>query len=216
MKPGAWMRLAMRKAASALVCATLFFAGCSASYPTTPTDAVPLGLQVHAAQPLGDASVRSVYTFFAYVLRSDGAWEDVTDRTSWSSPDPVVFRSLGSGRYLAESPGRAGARAQYAGLGAFVDVVVIDPVRQPLPRLSLGAAAPQTIGVTAQATAALLSATGGARDVTNEATWVSSDPFVATVDRGRVTAIGPGTARITVTHSGLIAAYLLSVAPAAR
>lgn len=44
-------------------------------------------------------------------------------------------------------------------------------------------------------------ADGGVQDVTDEATYTTSDPAVATVDAtGLVTAVGPGTATITATY----------------
>jgi len=198
-----------------VVCAALLITGCEASYPTTPTSAVPLAMQLHVPQPLGDASLRSSYGFTAYVIRSDGAWEEVTNQAAWSSPNPTVFRSGGSGRFVADALGTAGVIAQYQGFTMFIDIVVIDPSRLPVPRLTIGATAPR-IGTTAQSRVTLVPVTGAATDVTGEAVWTSSDPSVATVEQGRVTARSPGTTRITVTHLGLTAAYLFSVRPPER
>jgi hypothetical protein len=193
----------------------LLLAACEASYPTTPTAPVPLALQLHFAQPLGDASIRGGYSFKAYVIRSDGAWEEVTNQVAWSSPNPAVFRSAGSGQFIADNLGASGVIAQYQGLFASVAIVVVDPARLPTPRLSVTAVAPQT-GATLQSVSALVPITGSSRDVTGEATWTSSDPLVATVATGRVTARGPGTTRITVTHQGMTASYVFSVRPPAR
>jgi hypothetical protein len=173
-------------------------------------------LQLHFASPLGDASLRSVYSFLAYVVRSDGAWQEVTNQATWSSPDPIVFRSLGSGRFAADSVGLSGVRVQYQGLGAFADIVVIDPARQAVPRLSLSPAQTLTVGTSGQATAFLLSSSGGSRDVTPDAAWDSSDPAVASVDRGRITVKAPGTTRIMVAYDGLVSSYTFSVRPPAR
>jgi len=198
------------------LCALVLIAGCSASYPTTPSPAVPLALQLHFAQTLGEASVRASYSFLAYVLRSDGAWHNATFDATWSSPDPSVFRSLGGGRFIAESPGTAGIRVEFQGLDAFVGIVVIDPARQPVPRLAVRSVPPRTVGATTQTTAALLRSADISSDVTAQATWASSDPSAATVDGGRVTALRPGTVRITATYEGLSAYYVFSVPPPER
>ena len=196
-----------------LVCAAVIGWGCSASYPTSPSSPVPVGLQIQLAQPMGDVPVGSLYTFSAFVLRSDGAWEDVTGRTTWSSPDPLVLQTFGQGRFFTESLGSSGVKAQYQGLADFVDVVVNDPLGRPLPRLNLTMAAPGVVGASAQAIAAFVSAGGGSIDVTAAAAWASSAPSAAVVDRGRVTAMGIGTTRITASYAGVSYYYVFSVRP---
>jgi len=196
-----------------LVCAAAIGSGCSASYPTSPTSPVAVGLQLQLVQPMGEVPVGSLGAFSAFAIRSDGAWEDVTSKTTWSSPDPLVFRSLGQGRFFADSLGRSGVRAQYEGLAEFVDIVVIDPARRPTPRLNLTMAAPNAVGASAQATAVFLPAVGGSIDVTAATAWASSDPRVAVVDRGRLTAMGVGTTRITASYADVTSYYLFSIRP---
>ena len=195
------------------MCAAVIGSGCSASYPTSPSTPVPVGLQLQLVQPMGDAPVGSLYAFSAFVIRSDGAWEDVTSKTTWSSPDPLVLQSFGQGRFFTESVGSSGVKAQYQGLADFVDVVVINPGGQPLPRLNLTMAAPGAVGASAQAKAVLLPAAGGSIDVTAAAAWASSAPSVAVVDRGRLTAMGIGTTRITASYADVTSYYLFSVRP---
>jgi hypothetical protein len=205
-----------RNRLAALLCAAILIVACDASYPTTPSPAVPVALQLHFGQTLGEASVRASYSFVAYVLRSDGAWHNATTDATWSSPDPSVFRSLGTGGFVAERPGTAGVRVELQGLEAFVAIVVIDPARQPLPRLAVRGVPPRTVGATAQTTAALLQSPALSSDVTAQAAWASSDPSVATVDGGRVTALRPGTVRITAMYDGLSAYYVFSISPPDR
>jgi hypothetical protein len=214
-------RIQARDRSTALLCATLLVAGCTASYPTAPSEPVPVLLRVHIERPtdreiLANGSPRS---FFAYVLRSDGAWEDVTAKTAWSSPAPSVFTLIpvGSGQFAGRESGTSGVRAEYAGLAAFLEIVIDRSSLFSFPQLAiLTAAGPQTAGATEQATASVISRTASPRDVTGAATWVSSDPSVATVDGGRVTAVAPGTTRITVTFEGFTDWYLFSVQPPRR
>lgn len=196
-----------------MLVAAVIASGCNASYPTSPSSPVPVGLQLQVVQPMGEAQFGSLYAFSAFTIRSDGAWEDVTNKTIWSSPDSLVFRSISQGLFIASSLGNSGVRAQYEGLAQFIDVVVVDPARRPLPRLNLTMAAPSAVGGSAQATAVLLPAAGGSIDVTAAATWASSDPRVAVVDRGRLTAMGVGTTRITASYTDVTSYYLFSIRP---
>ena len=205
-----------RNRLAVVLCAAILIVACDASYPTTPSPAVPVALQLHFGQPLGEASVFTSYSFVAYVLRSDGAWHNATIDATWSSPDPSVFRSLGTGVFRAERPGTAGVRVELQGLEAFVAIVVIEPARQPFPRLAARGVPPRTVGATTQTTAALLQSAAVSSDVTAQAAWTSSDPSVATVEGGRVTARRPGTVRISAMYDGLWGYYVFSIPPPER
>lgn len=56
---------------------------------------------------------------------------------------------------------------------------------------------------TQQCTATLTYNDDSTEDVTNTASWSSSDTGVATVSNGLVTSVGEGTAVVTAEHSGL-------------
>ena len=203
---------------AAVACTAVLIAACDASYPTQPSAPVPVNLQLQFANAVGIVTSvpRTFFSMRTYVIRSDGAWEDVTGRTKWSSSDPFVLAPFGAGSFNGERPGTAGVRAEYEGLHAFIEIVVVDPAQLTLPRLFLTPAAPQTPGLSLTAKVELVPATGSSRDVTAEAAWVSSDPSVATVDRGRVTATDIGTTRITVNYQGFTASYVFSVPPPAK
>lgn len=73
-----------------------------------------------------------------------------------------------------------------------------------------------TLVVTAtdQITTLAVQQDGGVQDVTDEATYTTSDPAVATVDaNGLVTAVGPGTATITVSYQGFTDTVTVTVNP---
>jgi hypothetical protein len=57
-------------------------------------------------------------------------------------------------------------------------------------------------GTTFQLAAAAVLTGGGAQDVTTTATWTTSDPTVATVSAGLISAVGPGNVSITATYQG--------------
>ena len=120
-------------------------ASCKASYPIAPTDPSPVAFWVHYWTPVGLASVGGVYAFSAFILASDGAYEDVTARATWLESDSRVLRRAGSGlfpsavAYSAVAPGDVEVAAQYEGLTSAISMSVIRPERQPFPNLTMTA-----------------------------------------------------------------------------
>jgi hypothetical protein len=55
-------------------------------------------------------------------------------------------------------------------------------------------------GVTVQLRVSAVFEDGSRTDVTNDAAWTVNDPRIATVSRGLVTAVGPGTVTVTATY----------------
>ena len=191
---------------------------CRPSYPTTPGDLGPVALEVHYT------SATSFLTpggrlFRAYVLKADGAYEDVTSKTSWSSSDTSVLRpSAVAGNMVAVAPGIVELRAQYAGLTNSIWLTVIASQSPPYayPYLDISSGDPRVVANTSRAVARLNLASRVSQDVTAFVTWESSNNRVVTVERGLVSAIGPGTAQITASYDGLTAWYGLSVEPPSR
>jgi|SRR6267142_3233849 len=189
------------------------FAACDASYPTQPTSASVLALQVHYRSAMGPALVGSGFAFRAYTVDSDGVYEDVTSKAAWSSSNSgVAALTTAPSGFSAFAPGLADISATYQGMTSSVTVTVVEPDRE-FPVLKLGSGDPQVIGRTSVATAMLMTNRTQGVNVTGSATWSSSDPSVAAVLAGSVTAVGAGTARITARFNGLSASYGLSVQP---
>lgn len=74
-----------------------------------------------------------------------------------------------------------------------------------------GALGIASVGLTSQMTATAHFAKGTTQNVTNQATWSSSDAKVATVSAGLVTAVGVGTATITATYNSVSGLTRISV-----
>jgi trimeric autotransporter adhesin len=195
-------------------------AACHASYPVGPTDPAPapVAFQVQYKTPLGFVSVGTSFSFGAYVLRSDGAYEDVTLRTTWSSTDPSVIRSTtGVGVFVASALGPADVVAQYERFTTTLSLFVTRTDRPVYPFVTVSAGAPRNIGDSFPATLTLRPSATSIQNVTDLAAWQSSDPSVLTVSpRGVVTAVGTGTAQITASYEGLSAWYAWSVPPPTR
>ena len=86
------------------------------------------------------------------------------------------------------------------------DIIPLEPGADPSTLLQVVQPVPAavTVSTTQQLQGIAIFADGGTQNVTAAATWLSSAPSVATVSSGGlVTAIGSGTATITVTYLGI-------------
>jgi uncharacterized protein YjdB len=149
----------------------------------------------------------------AQATYSDGTQEDVSDRARWRSSDAAVAapgRNLpGEGREIvALGEGRASFTATFDGVEsgpATVSVVATQVIEIQLdpPAATLSAGSVQDF------TALALFNDGTAADITDLATWRSSNLVVAEVvsdgvDRGRVTARAAGIASITAQYADVV------------
>lgn len=202
---------------------------CTASYPTEPTKGQAVALYLAYSGPkgrtapgvLGTATV-SAYGFIAYTIDADGAFERVTDRAAWSSSNDGVVRvqsgvnNSGAKNYTAVTPGSASVVAQFQGLAATAPVLVVEnDVLSRLPRVDLTAGTNVSIvGSTTKATAFFRPPTGASQDISNSATWTSSEPEVASVTgNGSIRALRSGTTIITANVDGLVDWFWFSVLP---
>ena len=210
-----------RVLAASLICVTTIAAlACQASYPAAPTDSTPVGFQIYFSSAVGLASVGNTYRFSAYVLRADGAYENVTMQATWSSSDPAVLRpdvvTAGfppGAAFIAAAPGPADVIARYQGFLSSWPMQVIRSDRLVYPVLVITGVPPRMPGEKLQLGARINESATAFRVVTDIAAWSSSEAAIATVERGAVTAIAPGTVQITVADSGLSAFLRFSVYP---
>jgi len=186
---------------------------CAADYPLGPTDTGPVAFEIYHNSPIGYSSVGSSFSMSAFVLRADGAYENVTAKTNWSVSDPAVLRAT-NGFFSSIAVGPVEITATYQGFSRTAPMHVIQPGRQTFPSLTI---APFFVlpspGQSAQAVARLNQSAAAFEIVTDAATWTSSDPAVVTVDRGVIKAVQPGTTHITVTYAGYSAFLKMSIHP---
>jgi hypothetical protein len=152
------------------------------------------------------------YYFSAITVDSDGAFETVTDRATWSSSNESVARPLpprNEASFVAVGPGTANAIVRFAGLEAVAPMVFVDPaLLNAYPRLDL------IDGRPVQAWFREGSATNQVRNVSSSTSWSSSDTRVATISAsGAITWVGVGTTVISGTFNGHTDWYWLSVGP---
>ena len=124
--------------------------------------------------------------------------DNATDQNvTWSSDNQNVATVDQNGKVTAVGEGTATITATVDGESATCSVTVKEAAIVPVESVSLDKTNLKlTEGETAQLTATVLPETATNRNVT----WSSNAPGVATVDSsGKVTAVAPGTATITVT-----------------
>ena len=208
----------MRRALFAVVAAAAL-AACQASYPSLASPSTPAKLQIHAPSAIGPVRLASGFRLAAYLLNSDGAYEDVTPKASWSVSDPTILSrsttiATTTVAFVATGVGTTDITAQYQGLSSSVTIVTVLTDRPAYPMLTVSPGDPQVIGRSAAARAILQINPSESQVVTPLASWDSSDPAVATVGSdGMVNAVAPGTTLITALYNGFGASYLMSVDP---
>lgn len=124
---------------------------------------------------------------------------------SWRSSEPAVLAVDGNGTVSAVGPGSAWLVASADGIRDSVEIDVTVDVRIEEGDFALEEGASRTLSV----------AVTGARGATLDAapTWRSTDATVARVDEstGDVTAVAPGSARITASVAGFEGAVTVTV-----
>jgi hypothetical protein len=201
---------------AALVLCTLPVA-CQATAPTAPSPVLSgVAILYNTASRPGES-----FQLKAFAVDSDGAYTEVTEQAQWTSSNAGIA-SINPGNFVggksvsANSPGTTVITAVYQSVSGFLPVRVpmrpnpsnvVGPLRLEPARASLnGAGAEVRLTVS-------FSASGRSSDVTTAATWTSSEPTVATVDRGVVTAQRVGTTEIVASYEGASDSYWMSVHP---
>ena len=152
----------------------------------------------------------------AYCLYSDGSLRDVSDRVVWSTSTPETASVFQGQIYLTPNPGPIRIAAQFLD---FTDE--IRGYNHKLPGLA-GQVSQLRIKQHSQAyssspvnlNALAVMGDGSVRDVTSKVRWHSSQPFVAKIDKGKLTFTGrPGKCVITAQGYGFRDELSLEVLP---
>ncbi len=207
---------------SATVSAT--YNGLSASTPVTVSGAVAVSLQVDPVD--ASLAVGATQQYQAVAIFSDGTSQNVTFQATWTSSDTTVAQIAtggpgpgGGGRGVAHalSPGATTITAQWNGLTGSTTLTVTSAT---VVSISVSPAARSVPAGTRIAYSAMaIYSDGTSRDVTNQATWTSSNPAVAQVSdgigsKGQATAIAPGTTTLSATYQGVTGSATLTVTAA--
>jgi trimeric autotransporter adhesin len=143
----------------------------------------------------------------------------VTDRVEWTTDDPMVASVSKGGLVTGVGQGATVLRARLDGQEAVGMVLVRGAA---FTQLSVSPINPsRRVGEFVQFGASAIRSDNTSQNVTNMATWTSSDPSVANVSnmmgmgmpRGRATCRSEGKATITATYMGLSDSSVLTCLP---
>lgn len=198
-------------AALAVVSVLIVSPGCTGFFVNQPTT---ITVNPSTTSPAAGATV----PFTALAAYSDNTTKDVTKSATWntSSPCAVAMVTSGTNAGNATVVGTGGAVTITASLsgvtGTATATVPTGITITPCPTTAVGTVAKIVfhVGATAQA----FTATSGGADVTNQATWTSSNPnFVNFASPSNSTATFPaaGPATITATTNSQTGTLLITV-----
>lgn len=141
-----------------------------------------------------------------------GTVHDVTPEAAWSSSNPSVATVDAFGRVTAVAPGDATITASLQGQSAGGQVHVTAATLQTLSVSPLSATVNR--GATEQFQVTGTYSDGTTVDVTEQVSWTSGNPAVATIDStGLATGQSAGTTSIQASLSGVTAGASLTVQP---
>lgn len=161
------------------------FGGQSGKTGLTVTAAVLNAIQVSPAQkdlPEGYGQQLSATGFY-----SDGSNQDVTDQVSWSSANPTVVSvsnamgSVGFASAIEDSPAPVSITASLDGVSGNAAITATAEILTGITVVSDNNAVPFDPDVTEQFTAQGNFSGGSTVDLTERATWISSDESIATI-----------------------------------
>lgn len=157
----------------------------------------------------------------ATAVFSDGTSHGLTSDITWSSSNEAIAAVSASGLVRAGSPGEATLKARFGTLEATVKATVTAAVVTSVA-VTPGDAS-MARGSTLMLTAMATRSDGTTVDVSNEATWSSSDASIVSLNKRVASGVALGRAQITATFAGMSGgtevtvseAVALAVTPAA-
>jgi hypothetical protein len=146
-----------------------------------------------------------------FAILSTGAGEDVTDQASFSSSDTSAALVTSAGLVVCVDAGQAIITTKYLGFSVVVDVQVgaVPPRAVAFASTILDCTAGESQVVQVSATWE----NGTTTDVSESASYSSSDPSVATALAGQVECLAEGTARIVADVAGVTDTLFVTVEP---
>jgi uncharacterized protein YjdB len=201
--------------ASLLLSGTLF----SGAAPLTVTEARLLFVAVTPAGPVLPKG--TVLQLVATGRYSDDSTQDLTSLVTWSSSDPAVatVSNAAGTRGLVTATG-TGSTILMATLSGRSGTTALEVSSAVLTTLSLTPPSPSLpLGTAARLRATGIYSDGSTQDLTESATWLSSDTTIAAVSgaagsRGLTTGISLGTTTVRATQGAVSGAATVTVTEA--
>ncbi|WP_052410262.1 S-layer homology domain-containing protein [Paenibacillus durus] len=177
----------------------------------------PTLTELTVSPPTSSLTVGDKWSTSVQALYSDNSKADVTSQATFESAQPGIASVSGQGIITAVAEGRAEITIRYGGLSKAITVQVVKKPEEPdasKPKfLIVGKPASSlTVGDTWSTVVLAVYSDDSKVDVTSHSTFESSNPLIASVEAGgRVKALSPGTAAISVRYSGLSMSYDVQV-----
>ena len=188
------------------------YEGETGSSVLTVSDAQPVALTVTPATASFAAGDTEQFT--ATLEYDDSSTQDVTDQATWSSDDDAIATVDAEGLAFGVAAGDTTITATFQGLSGSADVTITDAYVTEVvldPTSATGVVG----GGGVQFTATAIYSDGTSNDVTDTATWSSSDDTIATVDTsGVATGEAQGTVTITAEFGGVSGTASLTISGA--
>ncbi|MGC5326895.1 cadherin-like beta sandwich domain-containing protein [Brevibacillus sp. SYSU BS000544] len=128
----------------------------------------------------------------------DDSQDEVTNQVQWKSDTPEVV-VIENGKLVAKEAGTAKVTAYYGGKSVELLVKVKEP--RNIKRISVNKqAVKMAVEKTQAITLTVYYKDGSKQVVTEKAEWSSADESIATVEDGKITAIGKGVTTVTVKY----------------
>lgn len=162
--------------------------------------------------PVGKSQSLKATGFF-----NDGTTQDLTAAVSWSSSAPGAASVDSTGQVLARSPGAADVTATSGNVTAGARVTVLPAELTGLTVTPAGARLPKGTSRAFRATGTF--SDGSSRDLTETATWTSTNSTILVVSnaggtRGQATGANVGTAFVEASQDALTGAVAVNVTAA--
>ena len=173
------------------------FGGQQAQANLTVSSAVVVGLRIAPGSP---AIARGTSTTLAVSgVFSDGSTQPLSEGVSWTSSAATVA-SVEGGLVRGLAAGQATITASFSGQSVSAVVTVTDATLTDLE--IQGGASTLALGTATEFRAVGTFSDMSTQDVSSQAVWNSTFPSVASVDRGRVQAVGEGSTSIQASFGG--------------
>jgi hypothetical protein len=180
--------------------------------PPAPTTAVWL---YYSFPTRAQFAVGSTFGFSVLAIHADGVYEPLgTPEATWTSSNLAIVRLIGTPSTLqAVGVGIATITVTARGFSDSATVEIVNSsASSTYPRLTVNPpTGPTGAGETRDARLLFSESPTNFREVQAEAEWSSSDPRVATVAAGLVTAVGQGATEISASYRGYSDRFRLSV-----
>jgi Carboxypeptidase regulatory-like domain/Bacterial Ig-like domain (group 2) len=205
----------MARGTSAAIIAAMIACTAACDHNTTtvaPSTTTPGAASITSVIITTASTTNSSFHLSAAARMSDGTSRDVTSTATWESSNPSLAVVTGPGLVTVIGTGEIDVRATYQSVTGTLHMLV---AKQPIVSVTI-TGSPSAPVAWVQLSAVARLSDGSTEDVTHSAVWSSSNPSIAAVSAGYVSAVASGDADITASYQGTSGSTHVSVAVARK